>query len=179
MIALDERVDNAIEGCREQQRLMLARNMAKDPLDLGKESHIGHAVGFVDNNLSDVVEENFLALDHVDHAARSGHDDLDTFFEFGNLRFHFRSAVNGGNGDVTNLAEWREFVAYLRGEFASGNQNQSKRTSGLSALHLFEQRETERKRLARSGLGLTAHIAAGKRIGNGEFLHCEWRHDAA
>ncbi|CAB4814660.1 unannotated protein [freshwater metagenome] len=179
LIALDERVDDSVEGCREQKCLMLTRNMAKDPLDLGKEPHIGHAVGFIDHNLSNVVEENLFALDHVDHAARGGDDDLDTLFEFRNLRFHFRSAVNRGNGDIANLAEWREFVAHLRGEFTSRNQNQCERASGLRAFHLFEQRKTKGERLARTSLGFATDVTTSKRIGNGEFLHCEWRHDAA
>ena len=39
-----------------------------------------------------------------------------------------------------NLAEWREFVAHLRGEFTSRNQNQCERATGLRAFHLFEER---------------------------------------
>ena len=48
-VAAHEHVDLAVERGREQQRLAVVGDLAHDPFDLRQESHVGHAVGFVDD----------------------------------------------------------------------------------------------------------------------------------
>ena len=78
MVAVDERVDRAVERGREQQRLVLGLDVAEDPLDLGQEAHVGHAVGLVEDDAPRRRSSDTLAaLDEVDEAARRGDDDVD------------------------------------------------------------------------------------------------------
>ena len=44
-----EVVDVAVEGGREEQRLVVRLQPPEHPLDLGHEAHVGHAVGLVDD----------------------------------------------------------------------------------------------------------------------------------
>ena len=77
-VAADEHVDLAVERRGEQERLAIVRDLAQDPLDLRKEAHVGHAVGFVDRRaMRDLVEVELAALEQVDHAARRRDRDLD------------------------------------------------------------------------------------------------------
>ena len=71
LVAPDERVDHAVEGGREQQRLVPPVDVAEDPLDLGQEAHVGHAVGLVDDDVVDVGHRELALLDQVDEPARA------------------------------------------------------------------------------------------------------------
>ena len=71
----------AVEGCREQHRLVLARDLAKDPLDLRCEAVVGHAIGFVEDDDLDLVEVELVLLQQVDQPQRSRHDDIDSAME--------------------------------------------------------------------------------------------------
>ena len=77
LVALDQPVDDAVEGGGEQQRLVLVVDVAEQPLDLGQEAHVGHAVGFVDHDELEAAELDLLAVDQVDEASRRGDDRLD------------------------------------------------------------------------------------------------------
>ena len=85
-VAAHEHVDLAVERGGEQQRLpMVLGNLAHDPLDLRQESHVGHAVGFVDHEDPDLIEIELAALEQVDHPARCGDRDLDALGEVAHL----------------------------------------------------------------------------------------------
>ncbi len=58
-VALDgasELRHRAIEGGREQEHLARAAGQVEDPPHRGEEAHVGHAIGFVDDDLVDVAE---------------------------------------------------------------------------------------------------------------------------
>ena len=76
LVALHEHVDRAIERRGEQQGLMRAPDMAEDPLDLGQEPHVGHAVGLVEHHARQRLERDGLAIEQVDEPSGCGDDDL-------------------------------------------------------------------------------------------------------
>ena len=47
---MHDHVDVAVERRREQQGLLARVEPAQDPFDLRQEPHVGHAVGFVDDD---------------------------------------------------------------------------------------------------------------------------------
>ena len=76
LVAVDQHLHGAVERGGEQERLVLAVGVPEDPLDLGQEPHVGHAVGLVEHDVVDRVEHERLAVEEVDHPARGGDDDL-------------------------------------------------------------------------------------------------------
>ena len=59
LVAVDQHLHGAVERGGEQERLALAVGVPEDPLDLGQEPHVGHAVGLVEH---DVVDRATSAL---------------------------------------------------------------------------------------------------------------------
>ena len=105
LIATDQRVDDTVERGREQQRLVLALDVAEDPLDLGQEAHVGHAVGLVDDDVGDVGDRDRLALDQVDHAARGGDHEIDALVEHLDLLLDRGAAVDGEGPTADGLGQ--------------------------------------------------------------------------
>jgi hypothetical protein len=56
LVITRQHLDRTVERCREQQRLARLGSLVEQAPDLGKESHVGHAVGLVDDDHLDVVE---------------------------------------------------------------------------------------------------------------------------
>ena len=85
-VALDQSVDAAVEGGREEQPLAALRDQVEDRRDLGQEAHLGHVVGLVEDRDLDVAELDRAALEQVVETARSGDEEVDTAVQGGDLR---------------------------------------------------------------------------------------------
>ena len=66
---------------REEQRLARCRQQRDDPLDIGDEPHVEHAVGFVDHQDLDIVQQDLAALEQVEQAARRGDQHVDALLQ--------------------------------------------------------------------------------------------------
>ena len=60
-------------------------------------------------------------------------------------------------------------------ELTGGHEDEGAGAAGLGGLDPLEHREPEGEGLARAGLGLAAHVAAGEGVGDGQRLHGEGR----
>ena len=69
LVGADELLDVAVERGREQQRLAIGPDLVEDAVDLGKEAHVGHAVGLVHHHDVDLVEADGALVDQVLEAA--------------------------------------------------------------------------------------------------------------
>ena len=94
-VALDQAVDGAVEGGREQQGLVGLVEPAQHPLDLGHEAHVGHAVGLVEHQRLELGHRDLAAVAQVDQAARRGDDHVDALAELGHLALDVGAAVDG------------------------------------------------------------------------------------
>ena len=70
--AVGEPLDFRRHGRREEQRLAGEGQELADALDVGDEAHIEHAVGLVDDQDFDAVEQQLAALEMIEQAARRG-----------------------------------------------------------------------------------------------------------
>ena len=114
-----------------------------------------------------------VALDQIDHAARSGHDEVDAPLEPLDLFLDRRAAVNGEGGTVDHLGGGRQFVAHLSGELTGRHEHESGWLLRLGLRHQLQHGQAKGKGLARTGLGLAADISAGECVGDGEGLDRE------
>ena len=72
-----EALDLRRHGRREEQRLAGERNKLHDPLDVGDEAHVEHAVGLVDDQDLDAGQQQLAALEMVEQAAGGGDQHVD------------------------------------------------------------------------------------------------------
>ena len=177
LVALDQAVDHAVEGGREQQGLVVAVDVAEQPLDLRQEAHVGHAVGLVDHHDLEAAELDLLAVDQVDQPAGRGDDRLDPVGDGLDLLVHVRSAVDGDDPAADGLGERCEHVVDLERQLAGRDQHQAARAAGLGVGQALEQGQAEGQRLAGAGLGLPADVAPGEGVGDREGLDGEGPQD--
>jgi len=173
LVALGEPVDDAIERCREQQGLVVTLDVTEHPLDLREEPHVGHAIGFVDNHVGDVVEEHFLAFDQVDQASGGRDHKVDPLGQVLDLLFDVRAAVDGENAPVECVGHRQQLVLDLRRQLSGGDKGQRSRSLGFGDIDQLQDREAKRQGLAGAGLGLATDVVAFERRWNGEFLDLE------
>src|SRR5204862_7446856 len=108
-VLLDEVVDVAGEGGGEQHRLGVhVAQVAQDPRDLGREAHVGHAVGLVEHDHLDVVEEDLTPLQEVDEPAGGGDDDVALAAERGGLLAGGVAAVDGDDRELAHRRQRRQ-----------------------------------------------------------------------
>ena len=94
LVPADEHVDRVVEGRREQHRLTLGRRLVEELLHLREEAHVGHAVGFVEDDDLDRGQLERLLTDQVGETARAGDDDVDALAERLALGFEAHAAVD-------------------------------------------------------------------------------------
>ena len=175
-VAAHQPVDGAVEGGREQQRLVLPLETPEHPLDLGHEPHVGHAVGLVEDQGLDVGHRQLAPVAEVDEPAGRGDDHVDPAAELLHLPLDVRPAVDGGDPQPRLLGQWLEDLADLHGQLTGGDQHQgagTARLGGPGRHGALEERDAEGQRLARSGLGLAAHVPPGQGVGHGHRLDGE------
>ena len=158
----------------------------RDPLDVGQEAHVEHAVGLVEDQVVDVVELERAAADVVDHAARGADDDLRASLEVVELAAVTRATIDGGHGDARDVL--RDACAALRRSASPARASAPGRAPGIwqRFVDAFDERDAEGGRLARAGLGLADHVAAVEQqrddprldFGRHHEAHlAEWRDD--
>ncbi|KFB73092.1 MAG: hypothetical protein AW09_001664 [Candidatus Accumulibacter phosphatis] len=74
--ALCHVANHSVERRREQHRLARARRRGNDPFDVLDETHVQHAVGFVQDQDLQLREIDLAGTHVVDQTTRRGHQDL-------------------------------------------------------------------------------------------------------
>ncbi len=169
-----ELLDLVREGGGKQQALARRRQQLEDALDVGDETHVEHAVGFVEDEELDEVEAHGLLFDVVEQPAGGRDDDFAAFLEFGDLRAHVDAAVNADRAQREVLAVGLDRFLDLHRQFARRREDQGAhrmarrrgRAVGM-ARQLVQQRQGEARRLAGAGLGAAHDVASGEDDGNG------------
>ncbi len=171
-----ELLDLVRERCREQQVLPLGghRQQRHDPLDVGNEAHVEHAVGFVEHEHLDLPEVNALVFDVVEQPPRSGDEDLDAGADDLELRLDVDAAVDDGRAQLGVPAVGLDRVLDLDREFPGRGQDQRahrvprrRRARVGQRGQLLQDRQRETGGLAGAGLGAAHDVVAGENDGNG------------
>ena len=178
LVPADQGPDHAIQSGREQQGLVLLFCPTQDPLDLGHEAHVGHAVGFVNDHADQVGYREFLLLDEVDHAARGGDHKVDPLAESGDLLLDRGAAVDGLDAQSTDLGQRFKLATDLDCQFTGGHEGQGSRPLRGPSGQSLDQRNAEGQCLTRTGLCLAADVTTGQAVRNGKRLDIERSRDA-
>ena len=173
---VEERIGEAGDfrrhGRREEQRLARERHQLADALDVRDEAHVEHAIGFVDDEDLDRVQEQAAPFGEIEQAAGSGDDHADAPRDLGLLIAERHAADQQRKVQLMVDAVFAERLFDLGGELARRLQNEGARHAGAgaAALQHRQHRQGEGGCLAGPGLGDAQDVAALQGVGNGLFL---------
>jgi len=119
---------------REEQGLARAGERRDDPLDVGPEPHVHHAVGLVEHEQLDRAEVGVLLAHMVHEPSGRGDDDVDAGAERALLSAHFHAAVDRGAGDRRVIGEPVDLVLDLHRELPCRRENQDAASIGNCGL---------------------------------------------
>ena len=152
---------------REQQGLLLLRQVADDALDVLEEAHRQHLVALVEDEGRDGAGIEGAAADVIEDAAGGADDDVDALLERGDLLADRRAAVERLDDEAAVLADRLQLARDLQRQLAGGGEDQRLR-GGLGGHQAVEQRQPEGGRLAGAGARLHQQVLAfGDRLEHG------------
>lgn len=111
-------------GGGQQDDLHIWGQHLEDILDLILETAGQHLIGLIQHEQLDVLGAQHLAVDHVVDAARSAHHHMATGFQDAGVFAHVSAANAGVRVHLHVLAERHHHALDLRGQLASGGQDQ-------------------------------------------------------
>ena len=114
-------------GSREHQVLALLRQHLEDALDVADESHVEHAVGFIEDEDLHLGEIHGALFAQVEQAARRRDQDVAAVAHVRDLRALGHAAEDHLRAQVTVLAVVGDALRHLGGEFARGREHQRAR----------------------------------------------------
>ena len=133
---------------REEHRLTLSGHVTQDALDLRLESHIEHAIRFVEHENDNLLQRHRALFDMVIEAARRGDENARILAEHLALPVHGSAADEDGSLDPEDSCKREESFLHLRGELP--RRENDERPSSLR--ESLEKGKAEGKRLAGAGL---------------------------
>ena len=150
---------------------------AQDPLDLGHEAHVGHAVGFVEHEDLDVGDRQLAAVAEVDEPAGRGDDDVDAAPQRLDLALH-RSAAVELEAQPARFGQRRQHLGDLHGQLAGRHEHERAGPPG-SALPVRSSIGRPKARvLPEPVLALPSTSRPAQGVGDGEGLDREGLEDA-
>ena len=81
----------------EQQRLPICWDITHDTADLRCESHVEHAIGFVEHEHLEIIERHVLALEMIDETPWRRDDHVHSGAQLLFLRLQRNAAIHGGD----------------------------------------------------------------------------------
>ena len=156
----------------EEQRLAREWHQLADALDVGNETHVEHAVGFVDHQQLDAGHQQSAALMMIEQAARRRDQHVDAAHQLGILVVERHAADDQRDGQLVLGAVFYEGFLHLRGEFARRFEDEraGHARAGAALFQHRDHRQHEGCGLAGAGLRDAEHVTARENVGNGLFL---------
>jgi hypothetical protein len=160
-----QRLDFGGHRGAEQQRLTVLRQLAHDAVDLRREAHVEHAVRLVQHEHLEVVEHHVLPLEVVDQAARRCDDDVHAAAQLLLLRVERHPAEHRRDGDRRMSGVFAKALVHLHAQLARRRQDERSRAP-RSVHQPVDDRQCERRSLARAGLSQADEVASATRQGD-------------
>ena len=154
----------------EQHRLPFGRHEFQDPFDRGQETHVEHAVGFIQYKDFDIAEFDMTLFGQVQQTPGAGHDDLDAITQRADLPGRSNAAVNGGAAQLGAVGQVADAVMDLLGQFTGRGDDQGTGPVARTVHQAVQDGQHEGCRLACAGLGGADQVLTGDRGRDGRFL---------
>ena len=112
-------------GCREQQGLTTLRGLDDDVFDGVVETHVEHAVGFVEDQRVQAIEYQRTLAQVLLDTPRSADDNVGAVFQRGDLRAEGHAAAQGQDLDVVfGTGQAADFLGDLVGQLTGRAHHQ-------------------------------------------------------
>ncbi|MFO0637363.1 MAG: hypothetical protein U0168_31445 [Nannocystaceae bacterium] len=159
-------------GRGEQQVLALGRQRGDDPLHVGHEALVEHAVGLVEHEDLDAAQIDLAATVQIEQPSRRGDEDVDALGQLAQLRCLGDAAEDHRVPQIEVLAVGLEAGADLGRELARGREHQraQHRVVAGARVDALQDRQGERGGLAGAGLGAADDVAAREHGADGLLL---------
>src|SRR4051812_47065174 len=134
------------------------------------ESHVEHAVSFVQNQNLDTRQVDRALLVMVEQAAGRSDQNIDTTLELNDLRPNADAAENCGRRLLRKFAVDADTLLDLNGELAGGRQYQS--ANGLAAIGSMRRRTCRQElqyRQHKAGRLAGTRLRAGQQIATAQY----------
>ena len=143
---------------RVAERLAIRREGSRDAPDGGLETHVEHAVHFVEDKDLDAAQVDQLALEIIFETAGRPDDQARAAADRVQLRAFSESSTDQRRRALA-LGQVAIVFEDLHGEFARGQQDECGGAFGRLR-HSLDERDEEAERLASAGLSSSDHVAA-------------------
>ncbi len=167
--------DRVVDGSREKQRLSAAPEFLDDVLNVFVKAQCQHLVGFVQNQDFHAAEVDVALAGEVEHSARRGDEDVNTFVKLLDLRILRYAAHQTNRLDAGVVADLVEDFGDLQSQFAGRYQhhtaNGGRPAALLDVIEHTHHRNGKGRRFARARLGDGQHVLAFQDRGNGPKLN--------
>ena len=167
-----ESLDRARHGCREEKGLASGRAAVDDFLHVGKESHVEHAIDFIEDEILDIAEIEIPFLDVIEETAGGGDNDIGLALERFDLVSVADAAVQKHDVERLVVGEDVHLILNLSGKFAGWFKDQALRLGGSS--HRADNRKCEGGCLSGSCLGCPDDVTSLEGNRNGLSLNGGW-----
>ena len=133
----------------EEKRLPIRRDLGDDAIELRRETHVEHAIRFVEHQNLEIIEDDVLPLHVIEQPARRRDNDIDALAELLLLRVQRHTAVDRDDPDLGMASVFLEALFDLNAKLASRSQNERAnsvfRDAGAVVCHAVEQALDNRK----------------------------------
>ena len=109
----------------EEKRLPVRRDLGHNPIELRRETHVEHSIGFIQHQNLEIVENDVLPLHVIEQPARSRDYDIHSGTKRLRLGLDADSAENRDDAQRRVLAVLAEAFFDLSRELARRRQNQN------------------------------------------------------
>jgi hypothetical protein len=158
----------------EQHRLPRLRQQCHDVAHVLDETHVEHAIGFVDDEHRHAIEPDVALLDEIEQSSGRGDENIDARFHRGDLRVLVDAAKDDSMFEAEMATIGLQTDVDLERQLARGRKDQGAGAAMLGARPVFgqtlQQWQTEGRSFAGSGLSDTQEVLAGEQWGNGTRL---------
>ena len=145
-----------------------------DAADLGLYEYVRDFSSdqFIQHDRPEVREQQGLAPEVIQRATRRGHDDVHSPPKTADLLVERRPAVDRQDACPQHPAVAVKRLRHLHRELTGGHQDENGRAGGWCGFRAeaLQQREGERRGLARSGRGLAQEVPTGEKRRDGLLL---------
>jgi hypothetical protein len=139
---------------REQQGLTTCRGLFDDVFDGVVETHVEHAVGFVEDQRVQAIQHQRTLAQVLLDAPRGADDDVCAVFQRSDLRAEGHAAAQGQDLDVVfGARQTTNFLGDLVGQL-TGRADHQRLATEVARIDRVQQTDTECGGLAAAGLGL-------------------------
>ena len=157
--AVGQQADLFGHGGREEERLAVDGHGVENAPDVRQESHVAHAVGFVQNEHLDPGKIDVALAEMIEQSAGAGHHEFHTVFQRLDLRHLADAAVDAGASQVRVMSEELELSFDLVGQFSGRSHDQGPDLSQVAVEQVVHDGEQEGCGLAGPCLGDTQNVA--------------------